>query len=73
MLYCFFFFSLFPINVLHQLEKKVKNMNPKFLEALEVRDSSVCRLGHGRAVFIVLSINSVCGLSKATENPDFSS
>lgn len=48
-------------------------MNPKFLEALEVRDSSVCRMGHGRAVFSVLSINSVCGLSKATENPDFSS
>lgn len=37
-------------------------MNPKFLD-LEVRDSSVCSLDHGRAAFSVLSINSVCGLS----------
>lgn len=74
MLYSFFLslsYSL-PASVLPEHAKKVKNMNPEFLEALEVRDSSVCSLDLGRAAFSALSINSVCGLSKVTESPDFS-
>lgn len=72
---CFinFFLSLsysLPVTALPEQEKKVKNMNLKFLEALEVRDSSMCSLE--KAAFGVLSINSVCGLSELAENPDFS-
>jgi len=62
-----FFLSLsysLPARVLPEHEKKFENMNPEFLEVLEVRVSSVCSLDPGRAAFGVLSINSVCGLSK---------
>lgn len=74
---CFFHFFLclsypIPVTLLPKRAKKVRNMNPKFLEALEVRDSFVCSISHGRAAFSVLSINSVCGLTEVTESPDFS-
>lgn len=74
MLYSFFpsFSSSLPVSVLPEHEKKVKNMNPELLEASEVRESSVCSLDLGRAVFRSLSINSVCGLSEVTQSPDFS-
>lgn len=58
--------------MLPEREKKVKNMNPKHYEALEVRDSLVGSLDPGRPAFSALSINSMCGLSKVTESPDFS-